>query len=278
MYVMGRWAESFAFLPLMLVFWAIEKFGKMQERKYFLLGGLFLAFLILSHNVVAMLMVPIVLIYGLYNGYENYKSLITSIILGLGLSAFFWIPALAETQYTLQGQRPVYDFRQNFPSLKSYLYYPWGYGFSLAGEPNGVSPMVGLGQLAAVGLGLLVIPAKAGIYKKISIDSGSTAGMTRILVFGLVGVGAAFFMMNSASVPVWEKLPLIKAVQFPGRLNVVLLTMIAITAAAGLQLLAGNRKIQVGAVSVLSFLSLYSFFSFRRSSREPAKPKKRRSD
>ncbi len=271
LFVMGRWAESFAFLPLMLVLWMIGKFGKTKDRKYLFLGGLFLAFLILSHNAVALLLLPVILIYNFYIGYKDYKTMIIAIILGLGLSAWFWIPALAEARYTLQGQRSVYDFRQNFPSLRSYLYYPWGYGFSLTGEPNGVSPMIGLGQLAGVGVGLAALIflkfSHSHILKNLRmiLSSSSSKSSEKILIFGLGGAVLIFFMMNSVSVPVWEKLPLLQAVQFPGRLNAVLLAMIALTAAAGLQTLAGNRKIQAGLAIFLIGFTVYANRNYLRA-------------
>ena len=89
--------------------------------------------------------------------------------------------------------------------------------------------------------------------------------MTSILFFGLIGTTVTFFMMNSVSAPVWEKLPLLQAVQFPGRLNAVLLTMIAVTAAAGLQMLAEKRKIQAGLAIFLICFTVYANRNYLRA-------------
>lgn len=259
LFVMGRWAESLAFLPLVLVLWAVG-------RRRLLLGGLFLAFLILSHNAVALLMTQVILLWTMLSlrGPKGRGNLVLAplklFLLGLILSAWFWIPALGESRYTLQGQKPVYDFRQNFPSFKSYLYYPWGYGFSLTGELNGVSPMVGLGQLAAIGFGISIL-----VFQGLSLKDSLSRRVLGILTFGLVGVGMTFFMMNSVSAPVWERLPLIKAVQFPGRLQVVLLTMIAMVTAAALQVLAGKRKIQITLAIFLIGFTVYANRNYLRA-------------
>lgn len=248
LFVMGRWAESLVFLPLVLTLWAVG-------RKRSLLAGLFLAVLVLSHNAAALLTLPIILIWAFLSlgGIKTAKLFLW----GLVLSVWFWMPALAESRYTFQGQKPVYDFRQNFPSFKSYLYYPWGYGFSLTGEPNGVSPMIGLGQLAAIGLGLIVL---TGIILK-----GYSFRDYPFLILGLIGIGATFFMMNSVSIPVWERLPLIKAVQFPGRFQVVLVTMTAMAAAAALQVSAGKRKVQIGAAIFLIGFTVYANRNYLRA-------------
>lgn len=72
-------------------------------------------------------------------------------------------------------------------------------------------------------------------------------------------------MMNSVSAPVWEKLPLIKSVQFPGRLNVVLLTMIAVTVAGAMQILSGKRKIQAGLAIFLIGFTIYANRNYLRA-------------
>lgn len=80
------------------------------------LAAILTAGLILSHNVVAILFLPLILIY-LYKSnksYEAYKSNLLFIVLLLGLSAFFWLPALAELRFVRAGQISVSDFQNEY--------------------------------------------------------------------------------------------------------------------------------------------------------------------
>lgn len=80
-------------------------------------AALLTAGLILSHNVVAVLFLPLIVIYKIYKnykGYKNYKSAIFSLVLALSLSAFFWLPALAELRFVRAGQISVSDFQNEY--------------------------------------------------------------------------------------------------------------------------------------------------------------------
>lgn len=50
------------------------------------------------------------------------------IVLGLGLAAYFFIPALLEKQYVMLSEVKLADIPSNFINLKDYLISPWSYG------------------------------------------------------------------------------------------------------------------------------------------------------
>ena len=273
MYVTGRWAESVSFAVIPLVFWTMSKLQKAYTTdkmdrtytaKWIKFGAVAYALLILSHNVQAMLFTPLILLFMLILIWNSHplirKSLTTSYILlttlALGLSSFFWLPALYELKWTYQGQKPVYDFRENFPSLRSYFYYPWGYGFSLTGTKDGVSPMVGLAQFGAMGLGILGL--LGGLGKLGSPSPGTTARRGKFVLLGslLLASGITFLFMNKISLSLWERIPLLPSIQFPSRLTGVLVFLVPVITALSLHLLH-SRWMKISVVSVLVALALY---------------------
>ncbi|MBL7150659.1 hypothetical protein ISS86_01905 [Candidatus Microgenomates bacterium] len=94
LYHRGSIGESLSLVFIPLCFYFLKK------KRFFLLA-LSLAALILSHNVVALISFPFLLIYG-FKQIKNF-SFLKGIILGLLLSLFFWLPALWEKNITNLG-------------------------------------------------------------------------------------------------------------------------------------------------------------------------------
>lgn len=97
-YKRGSLGEAVAFIFLPLIFYFIDK-------KKFLFSALATAFLITSHNVIAFLFLPVIFIYS-----RSWKL----ILLALGLSCFFWFPAIFDLQYTRASAVQVADFSKYF--------------------------------------------------------------------------------------------------------------------------------------------------------------------
>lgn len=104
-YVRGAVAEYWAYAILPLVFYALWK-------KKIILGALSFAALILSHNLTSFMSIPFILLFFFFQIIEIFTSKKTrdikssiihyslSIILALGLSAFFWLPSVLESSKT----------------------------------------------------------------------------------------------------------------------------------------------------------------------------------
>lgn len=111
-YKRGSVGEILALAIVPFILWAIEK-------KHLVLISLGIAFLILSHNTLAVLFLPIILCYLILSREKfvllSYDS--STIILGLGLVAFFWLPAVYDLQYTRFFQTQVSDWLQYFVSF-----------------------------------------------------------------------------------------------------------------------------------------------------------------
>jgi hypothetical protein len=203
---------AFAFIPL--VFWGLYRFAREGGFLFLLIGALSLALLLLSSNPVALITFPVFLLFlgWLAYGERSWRTLLRGLWclgLGLGLSAFFWLPALVErdlvqTSRLLEG---YLSYRHHFVYLYQFFYSPWGYGLSLPGPVDEMSFAVGPVHLLLAGAALLLI-----------WRIRAAAGRADLLVsfFLIVFLLAAFFASN-VSLFLWERAPLLQFLEFPWR-------------------------------------------------------------
>lgn len=170
LFVRGSIGEVMAMAGLAFVLWAI------RARRN-VLAAVGVAFIILSHNIAAMLFVPIVFLL-------NWRSA----LFGTLLSAYFWLPAVTGRAY-VQGLSNV-NFADHFSELAQLIIPSWGTGFSGPGASyNELSQQLGIGPIL-VGLGTM------------------TQSFALILIA---------FMTTASSFFLWKSFPLLGFVQYPWR-------------------------------------------------------------
>lgn len=205
LYVRGAIGEHVAFLFMPLVLYFILKISK-KYSKWFIVGGaMSIAGLILSHNAISLMFLPIIFLYALYL-YSKQKKYIQGFVsmftLGLGVSAFFWIPAFFEGKYTLRDIVTAGDYKTRFVELPNLLYGHWSYGGT--GQLN-----VEVGIIHWI-LVILSLPVALYLYKiknRLWILS-----LGSFLVFLL-----AIFIMLPYSSFIWERVNILQKFQFPWR-------------------------------------------------------------
>jgi hypothetical protein len=115
LYVRGSLGELVALGIIPWIFWTLS-------LKKLLLLSILIAALITSHNVVAAIFIPLIVIYATYNlvlkklPFTAYCLLFT---LALALSSFFWLPALAEYRFVRASQISVSDFGNEYLSFNN---------------------------------------------------------------------------------------------------------------------------------------------------------------
>ena len=110
-YKRGSVGEVLALAALPFIFWHIE-------NKNILFTGLGIALLITSHNSLAFIFLPFIFLYMLFKK-NNVRAFIKAFVLGFGLSAFFWLPALYDKQFTVFDKTGVSDFSNYFISINN---------------------------------------------------------------------------------------------------------------------------------------------------------------
>lgn len=156
-YVRGAFAEFFAFVFIPLIFWSVYKLSKTQSFKYICIGSVAFTCLILSHNLIAIMTLPLFIVWAVYcyflstNKLSFIKKCISLLILGFGLSAYFWLPSYLERQYTIINilTSELANYSLHFVCVRQLLDSPWGYGGSIQGCYDGISFEIGKLQLVA---------------------------------------------------------------------------------------------------------------------------------
>jgi hypothetical protein len=140
--------------------------------------------------------------------------------LGLALAAFVWIPGLTMNQLVqvdalMQGAT---RYSNHFVYLHQLIDSPWGYGFSLPGDQDGMSFSLGWSHV------LIAIAAVLTIVKSNKVWVWFFAGATAIL---------CVLMLQDAE-PVWDQIPVLQYVAFPWRLlGPIAIVLAALIAALG---------------------------------------------
>lgn len=214
-YVRGAIAESFALAIAPLVFYYILKIIDKPTRINLILGSISLGAFLISHNIMTMFFTPFIILWGIVFLYiqkwKNWKPLLASFILGLGLSAFFLMPVfleknLVQTDTLIQGGS---DFRTHFVGVSQlFLDRTWGYGGSFFGPEDTISFQIGWPLWWFV---LLVIPPLILTFKK-------NYKITLGAAFLLVMFGISVFMQHNKSAFIWEQISTLQFAQFPWRL------------------------------------------------------------
>lgn len=232
--VRGNAPESLALALLPFVVWAFRRLALEGRRRWFLASVGFLAALYLGHNISSLLFTPFLLAYlamvwWVYRGRGHWRQVAMAFGLALGLTTFFWLPALAEKGYVqlyLSRATRNNDFHYNFIELTEVLAPREAVDTSLINPP--LEFKLGLAQSVLAGAGLvmgLVLfwrrerrggtePGRTGADATKS-HQASEQPMTLLLcaVFAALFV----FMSTSASLWLWEHVPLLPFVQFPWR-------------------------------------------------------------
>jgi hypothetical protein len=216
LYVRGALAEFYSFVFLPAVFWSTLKLIKEKNKKWLILNSLFLSFLLLSHNLIVLVFFPFYfafVVFLLFGEKEKKKIILSfgfSVFLFLGLTAYFWLPALFERKYTLVDQiltRELASYKLHFVYLRQFWDSPWGYGGSIFGLEDGLSFEVGKLHLV-----LSIFSGILGIYLFLR---GKKEG--RLFTFYFLLFTFSLFMASFHSQFIWDRLSPLWYVQFPWR-------------------------------------------------------------
>jgi hypothetical protein len=220
----GDLAEAFSFAVFPLALWAMESLRRRPRAWSWLLAVVFVALLILSHNLMALVFAAILAGWGcwqlIFSGVPMPPSirtgwserllrfrLLIALIAGIGVAAFFWLTVALEQDAvnlgSLIGQGDNFDYRNHFLSFTELLSPPAIMDWA-ATEPDF---LLGLGPLQW-------ILARIGL---IALVTGRAIGKKQAAYFAVVA-GILVFLMLPVSQVIWDFVPFLPFLQFPWRL------------------------------------------------------------
>jgi hypothetical protein len=287
LYVRADLAESFSFVFIPLVWWGFFELVDRPRLNALIGAGLAYAGLVLTSNAGLLLITPplgifvaLMLLLRLKDeggrpgtGWgERLKQLVrwgippaSGLALGIGLSAIFVLPLLAEFNYVRVDQWTGgrFAFGRDFVYFFQLFSPQWGFGASIPGPDDQVSYQLGLAPVVLLALSFFAVPRVA------------EPNTRRLLRFcqGMALVVA--FLMTPASEWVWRAISLSTFAQFPWRLGVLSVTSMAVVAGSlgrevgGWKLEVGSWKLEVGIVSLAALIILGSYPYLRAEVRDP---------
>jgi len=211
-YIRGSVGEVWALALFPGFLWSITLFIKTEKLFYFVLSSVFLACIIFSHNILTLAFFPFAIAYTVFFQFWSGKKLLfmmytaSVFILGVGLSAVFWLPALAETKYVIGLQ--VFGIEKNFPDLSQLLIPSWGSEFFGSGTGNDMSVQIGIANLISMVFSTVLLLL---MFLRRNFRNAM------LLLFFLIWLTGIFLLMLHFTLPIWEKIPFMHYFQFPWR-------------------------------------------------------------
>lgn len=224
MYVRGSVGEywAIAFVPFVLYGYMRALYKKRYIRGI-VIGGIALAATITSHTIVGFLMCALI---GMGTGIfwiskllqkklskQDIVAPVSMTVLGLFLSAFFWLPAFVEMSYTSVLQM-VYGasstFFDHFVCLPQLWNAPWGFAGSAPGCVDGMSFKFGKLHVIIASIAIilwLMLQGSKQMKKKNMYMSVALASLSICIVL-MLPVSASF----------WNMIPYTSFIQYPWRL------------------------------------------------------------
>lgn len=217
MYVRGSIGEILGIAIFPFILWQVEESN-------WPLSALGIGFLILAHNSLALLFLPVLALYLWTRKLFTFKKVFLLFLSGFGIAAFFWVPALYDTQFTVFDKTPVADTLQ---------YLSWQYPWQLLG-------------LISVGAFFCIL---WHFYRQVNDKTFILFTFIIVLIFVLTIPPASFL---------WKFLPVKQFIQFPFRLYSLAIPAVVYIFAKTIQQL--NIKFPVVIMAIfLSYISSISF-------------------
>jgi hypothetical protein len=238
LYVRTALAESAAYVFVPLVLWGV--WATLHRPRLANVLGLAFAYaaLLVTHPLTALLLSLILVFYiatlvlARVNDTQPWRQLtresilpllghlgnvvlpaVLGLVLGLGLSAFFLLPAMTENRFVRVDQwyGGRYAWGGDFVEFFQLFAPHWGFGTSVPGPDDEISFQLGV---VPVILSLMALVPLASRRFRARLNPPAT----RLVAFFAVLTAVVVFLMLGASAPLWQAFPLVRLAQFPWRL------------------------------------------------------------
>jgi uncharacterized membrane protein len=230
--------EEFAAFPLFaLALYGFGAYARDGKRKHQLLGAAAYAALLTCHFPAALQFTPLLVAFLIFSAWMEGSWAILrrqalGFAVGLGLSAFVWLPALVERQYVRMDRllEGALNYTNHFVYLNQLFYSPWGYGLSVPGPNDGMSFALGWSHL------LLAILVWVWIARNPKLLD------RRLLHFFAAAAAVLCFLMLEDALWIWQQIPLLQMIEFPWRILGPVAVCVALLVAPLGKLLASTPR------------------------------------
>lgn len=280
LYVRGALSEAWGIMAIPWILYGILLIYKKEISGWWIVT-LATTALLLSHNLTSIIALPsigffILLVTGIsllqYNvkHKENLKlSLIStlkplsitfaSLLIAVGLSAFYTIPAFSEKGYTKVEQAVTtgyFEYGLHFLYFRQFLMDDWAYGGSSWGPDDDISFYFGSAQLLA----LMFAAITAGYILLSSYKSKKLSKTSKyffiIIVIGATALLTNLLMTTEKTLFIWRAIPQLEFIQFPWRWLSAAIVWIGILGSISL-ITIKKPSLRIGIAAVVFALSIF---------------------
>lgn len=212
---------AYAFLPFVLL--GITDSLRKPGGTGFFVTAIATAFMVLSHNSLSLVFFGLAVAFMVWErpGRKMFGAA-SGLGLGLGLSAYFWLPAILEHKYTYGDLFMKDMFRSHFPPMTHFVIPNLLYWKQfLTAE---IPVHIGIVHTAFLFLGLFLL---------IRTKHNGQQSQHPLVSYAVVVTAATFFVMTPVSQLLWENIPLLRQFQFPWRLLSVIVVTTSLLGSAG---------------------------------------------
>lgn len=199
-------AYTYSFLPFVL--YGILLVIQSPTVKHILFTSVVTALLVLSHNAISLVSFFVAVVFALWFAPKmknRYVSLL-SLCMGLGFTAFYWLPAMLERKYTYGDLFMKDMYLAHFAPFINFFIPNFTNAAAL--QTGGITVYIGLVQSIVFVTAIYLI-----MTKKMKDILGR-----RIIFFVLFLIMGCFFFMQPISKEIWARIPTLRMFQFPWRL------------------------------------------------------------
>ena len=244
-FVRGAFAESFAYVFIASSLWCLHHLSKRRNLYWTIITGFSLTGLLLSHQLVSVMFLPVLTWYVLYQALTNRQhwfqiisQYFAALIFGFSLSAYIYLPVFLERHF-LRFDNLISYTDQHFVTLWQLVRSPWGYGFSHPGVANdAMSFQLGLTQIVALTLSFIMVLLAVLIKKTTVLEDKEISNLIWWLIPTIFSI--VLVLEHPITKYIWHNLPLVSIVDFPWRFLGVTVVCISLISAPLLAKLRNN--------------------------------------
>src|SRR3989338_2613746 len=249
LHMRGSFGESYTYIFLPLALWGLTELFKTSQYRWFIVATLSTAFLIMSHNSISLAYFGILCLFTLVFAPSHKGRVIgiVSLIAGVGLSAWYWLPAIVEHKYTygdllmknvyVDHFVPWYHYIvPNFYNMESFIF-------------QGIMAQFGIFHVVAILFAIVILVKQRGsVLEK------------KQYAFGLFLLVTSIFLMQPVSTSLWKHISLLRQFQFPWRFLAVVVFATSFLSTAYLSFnFAKNRRLLI---TIAAFVAVSTVFYF----------------
>lgn len=231
LFVRGDLGQLYSLAILPGLIWSILLLSQNVKILNVLIVALFVNLLILSHNLFALIFLPVILLFVIVFKYQNrnrklIRYVLIATLAGFLLASFYLIPAFLEIHliHDPTVDWPNLSYTEHFKGLrKLFLERSWGFGTSIREIPgvqtSDMSFQIGWVHLLSLGLVLINL-------KRLRSQSKSRFFLIAFVIFM---IAFSIFMVHPKSEFLWKIVKALKYLQYPWQFLALVIFLISLT-------------------------------------------------